>query len=243
VFYHIPKSAGSSLDIILADLAKKSLRWKFTEWYSYYGRSKGADILPSLKWNHSRIHVGHVTPKFIDVTHTERCKLISLLREPVDRAISAFYYHGHYTKEWDACLFSTNSSSCQYHWQYNNDMVRILAGQSSTWDTNDATKYAETPVNRTSLVAAQQFLLNLDLVCFQNQLETCVKHLKNLLGINASSTTATTIFRANVNRKRPFTDDITHQKVVAMNSLDAELYEWALTQNFTAYCGHTEPTS
>jgi hypothetical protein len=171
-----------------------------------------------------------------------------MLREPVDRAISAFYYHGHTTEEWDTCLFTngTTHNQCRFKWQYHNDMVRGFAGRGSsirTWTSYDETLYPQIPVNRTSLQFAKEFLLDMDLVCFQDDLYGCREQLyrrmtkstsNNHTTLNLTLTSAVPpIGKQNVNSKRPSQmDEIITNKVRVTNWLDVKLYDWAILQDF-----------
>jgi hypothetical protein len=236
VFFHICKTAGSLFkDEYLKPLSKPH-GWVEKPWYGYLGPKRRKQDPPRPgPYNVSMFHSGHYNRHFLNVTKTERCKIMTILREPVDRAISAFYYHGHKTPEWDDCLFSDNANEhCLYAYQYSNDIVRLLAGQAPTWDSYEIDVYRSVPVNETSVRLAQEFLLDMDLVCFQDRLDECRRQTEALLGFNSSKKyTDYPIGRKNVNHQRPKNlTDIVLNKVRAMNRWDIKLYDWALQQQF-----------
>lgn len=165
-----------------------------------------------------------------NVTLTQQCLTVTILREPIDRVISAFYFHKHDTSEWNDCLLPKSTPDCKFGAQYQNDVVRLFSNHHATWNSYDYEKYTAAPVTRQSLHAAQQFLVDTDLVCFLTDLPACLENMKRLLPAdNVDAVTTDTLSVRNVNRKRPArVSNATMNAVRAANQLDVELYAWAV---------------
>ena len=100
VFLHIPKSGGRSVASFLNAVAEAM---NFQQQRTYGNENKHLKI-SDLKVNQT-ITFGHFTTKIFDREPSFRqCFTITVLREPVDRAISAFFFHGHKKREIDPCL-------------------------------------------------------------------------------------------------------------------------------------------
>jgi len=251
VVFHPPKSGGVSLGEMLESRVANELNWTLKQWYtfaSHYRSGTPPTDANLTSFNSSIYHLGHITPRFLDETGTQNCWQMTLLREPVDRVVSAFYYHKHTTSEWDACLFGEKRSACRYQGhQYKNDVVRMFTSEH-TWNSYFQEYYdfyedLDTDVDRTSLHHAQQFLKDLDLVCFLDQFENCFRQLQDMLGVertkqqqssiqqNSSTATATTVPHANINPERPKRlPEYIYNKIRSQNQLDLELYAWAREQ-------------
>ena len=108
VFYHVPKVGGTTTSRLLQSLAR------YWNWTSYAWTDDRRPLTMAAQRNHhlnqGALHQGHVTPYFAEKTHTQQCWTLTVLRHPVDRVISAFYYHGHASQEWPACLTSSNTT-------------------------------------------------------------------------------------------------------------------------------------
>ncbi|KAL7461123.1 hypothetical protein ACHAXS_001552 [Conticribra weissflogii] len=113
------------------------------------------EILDNLSFNNT-VTTGHFTTILFDKSlHSESCFKMTVLREPVSRAISAFFYHKHnYPRDVDSCLSTGDVDTsrkgtrpCRLQWQYSNDMTRRLAGLPDTkWLTFLEDQYlASTP--------------------------------------------------------------------------------------------------
>jgi hypothetical protein len=232
VVFHIPKTGGSSFQLFLRKV-QRTLGWKWPDWYTY--RERHHETPPSkLTYNrdkfmvhHHVIHMGHLTPSFLKETSTEHCLTITMLREPIDRVISAFYYHGHKTPEWESCL--KNDTTCQYAHQYQNDNTRIFSA-NETWNAYNIK--TATKVDRKHLQKAQQFLSSVDLLCFLDHFEDCQRdflamtNLTHAIKIPATSN-AEPVDKVNVGKNRRNVTAAMRYNIESVNELDIELYEWA----------------
>jgi len=190
VVYHIPKTGGMSLFAHMKHLAKH-LGWERVEWYSWYGKRGEADPDPfndevdKRRYNYKKIHIGHFTPHFEEKTLTTNCFRITLLREPVDRSISAFYYHKHMTVEWPRCF----QFKCRLWWEYINDMTRRFAGHGlKAWNSYQEKKYIAGDregggPRPEALDDAKKFLSKFDYLCFLDDLSGCIVDMARDLGL------------------------------------------------------------
>jgi hypothetical protein len=248
VFFHIPKAGGSSFNMFL-NRVQETMGWKIPNWGTYWFQhhrtppselSVGETDKGSFTANSQVIHRGHLTPSFLDFTSTQNCLTFTMLREPVDRVISAFYYHGHKTREWDTCLKHNNNSSnlsrCKHSHEYQNAVTRLFSS-NATWTSYDETPFAAEPktLDRAQhLLSAQQFLLNVDLVCFLDNIDDCQRELLTLANLTQKipipAANAGESKKENVNTKRENVTLATRQAITLANELDIELYEWAVQQ-------------
>jgi hypothetical protein len=237
VVFHIAKTGGTSMRRVVEGAANES-GWKFHKWYG-----KGKQI-PTNKhtvasYKDKATHVGHILPHFLDLTDTHKCKRMTILRDPIDRVVSLFYYQKFNESMWDECLGTH---------QYRNDMTRMFTGYGTvpgTWsafgmqllgnDTNttsnanaSASDGMNTNMNmdHSVLQDAKQFLLDTDLVCFLDDFDRCEADLRSMLKLEATNEVPP---KMNVGRRK--SKNITNEllsKITAVNELDVELFEWAV---------------
>jgi hypothetical protein len=218
VFFHVPKTAGTSVRRLLRQLSKE-LGWKFQMWYD--GESQ-SDLITSTRtnWTQGVLHAGHITPRFLDATRTQSCLRLTVFREPIDRVISLYFFLLDKQKQttttavmapaWQDCLFNKNSQLCHVWHQYQNEVTRLFATSSSSSSTSHGRAaagadtsssslpwtavttvpaYTRMPMNATTLAQAQQFLRQeTDLVCFQDHLEDCEQAIRRLLHLTPTTT-------------------------------------------------------
>jgi type II secretory pathway pseudopilin PulG len=236
VAFHIPKTGGTSLRIFL-DQVKSTMEWMKPEWYHYRNRYQdkspsklGRGTIDKYMIREKVIHTGHFTPVFLKETATQNCLTVTMLREPIDRVVSAFYYHNHTTSEWESCL--KHDTLCQYARYYQNDVTRLFSA-NVTWNAYNYEAYLAERVDREHLKRAQQFLMDTDLVCFLDQFDDCKRELlamANLTGTVSPSAGPEGQKRVNVGKKRETITAATRSKIELVNSLDIELYKWAVQQ-------------
>eukprot|EP00569_Conticribra_weissflogii_P003038 CAMPEP_0171333742 /NCGR_PEP_ID=MMETSP0878-20121228/4196_1 /TAXON_ID=67004 /ORGANISM="Thalassiosira weissflogii, Strain CCMP1336" /LENGTH=177 /DNA_ID=CAMNT_0011834719 /DNA_START=572 /DNA_END=1105 /DNA_ORIENTATION=- len=173
---------------------------------------------------------------------------MTVLRKPTSRAISAFFFHEHkYPRDVNSCLspgggemLQRGSRRCRFKWQYSNDMTRRLAGLSDTkWLAFLENKYVASAPNQTHLHRAKDNLLHdFDLVCFLDNLPLCARAIQN--AFQFSNTFEGRLFNASMMNPKPSSkfitksrpeslDNETMARFRAVNNLDIELYDWALS--------------
>lgn len=237
IVYHIPKTGGTSMEIYLKQL-EKVLGWKWLDWERT--KSRRRDNVPSLtesfgyqstkNFTDQFIHEGHITPGFENYTNTQNCYKVTVLREPIDRVISAFYFHGHKHEHWYRCLYER----CWKQFEYINDVVRRFAGKTNWWHSFNEEKYVvgeELPPNdltTTDLEAAKQRLLSFDAVCFLHNMTACFQEFVDDTFVGLNVTFSDQIKRKNKGERKKPVKEALRQKIGQVNSLDVQLHEWAV---------------
>ena len=96
VFHHIPKTGGGGFSesrvIDLPGLAT---------WKNY----QALPAVPPIEATRATLLQGHWTPRFGAEWLRRDCLSVTMLRDAVEHAVSAFYFHGHDGEaEWESCL-------------------------------------------------------------------------------------------------------------------------------------------
>jgi hypothetical protein len=201
----------------------KAMRWTFHEWYTYYGRYQNAPIhsIPFGFRNHSVVHIGHLTSRFQQETQTQHCTKVTLMREPVDRVVSAFYYHKHKDSDWNDCLNST----CNLWWEYTNDVTRRFIQNKATWNSYVTKQYLQNdPLTRAHYMEAQETLQEFQFICFIHNMRDCIMKLGRHYGVELDLPVKLV---QNANAKRKNVTDELKERIAAHNWMDVALYEWA----------------
>ena len=241
VFLHIPKVGGRTLTNFLGEVANTM---GFNTTTLYREKRVPAGSLSSDK----KFYVGHFTSMFFDrFPDTVRCHAVTMLREPVDRAISAFFFHKHkYPRDVVPCLVE---KKCWLNWQYSNDNTRRLAGLPETgWVTLLEDSFYSIPPNRTWLDYAKRNLATrIDTVCFLQDLQSCVRKILRAFSLDVNQNhTITDLANKSLamfegqnrsnnkyrTRKRKTINNETMELFQRANDIDIELYEWAVQQYY-----------
>ncbi|WP_009634488.1 sulfotransferase family 2 domain-containing protein [Synechocystis sp. PCC 7509] len=228
IFLHLPKTAGSTLNNII------SRQYNSKNIYNLYGN---ADQILELTENfkhlsekqHQNIKVikGHICYGFHELL-VRPATYVTLLREPVDRAISLYYYirrhpaHRHYE-----LITSKNMSLDDYIYsgvatQLDNGQTRMIAGV-------DANKVEFGKCSVAMLEKAKKNInTHFSFVGTTSKFDESLMLLKNYF-----SWSLPLYQKQNVTKNRPETSDIlnsTLNVIKDLNKLDIELYKYAETK-------------
>jgi hypothetical protein len=136
----------------------------------------------------------------------------------------------------------SNRGKCRFNWQYSNDQTRRFAGLPDTkWNAYLENKYHSSPSNHTHLDhAKEQLVKNFDIVCFLEDLTSCVQRLLEAFHLNQNATfvdeTLSMVDKTNnmfMTKSRPADklNDMTMDLFREVNNLDLELYDWAVARS------------
>ena len=239
VFLHIPKVGGRSVGTFLRQVAEAA----GLEKQSIYHEKNPYDISADKTFT-----IGHFTTALFDLNpKLKQCYTMTVLREPVDRAMSAFFFHKHnHERDIDKCLSDNTEKKvrmrCRLWWQYSNDITRRLAGLDDTsWNTwLNKRSYSSIP-NQTHLEKAKENLVNnFDAVCYLQDLPLCADKILKAFHLDDSTLhdIDTSMLKLNKNnayktKKRPEKIDAKRLKqFTKLNALDQDLYAWSLSMSF-----------
>jgi hypothetical protein len=238
---HIPKVGGRTVGIFLTQVLMGGSALNFSK-HRVYGSDKDK-MWP--KNNTDRIFVqGHFSTEIFRVhPELQECFAMTVLRQPVDRAISAFFYHNHRPSQLDYCLSSERKKRirCRNYWQYSNDMTLRLAGPKEIhWKSSIVSKLTAPTVpraNESHLADAKRNLKKyFDVVCFLHDLPSCANQILETFQIDPSAAgiglSMMTERKDNQYKTRTAPTELVQddmRKFQEANHLDLELYNWALS--------------
>ena len=214
VFQHIPKSGGRSFVGFLKDMIRVL---GYEKYYAIYEERKNEIYIndPNFIATNGTFVFGHFSTRLfvLNPSLARDCFIMTILREPVDRAISAYFFHSHLEKEIPTCLNDnvTERLTCYLHWQYSNDITRTLSiSKKLDWvrykwgliplrfpdkfkktktKVKKAKRYGVIPVTQSELDNAKTNLQKYyDLVCFLDDLESCTDRLLKAFQIDPMNT-------------------------------------------------------
>lgn len=222
VFMHIPKTAGIALDQALREALRpeRSLDALTMLGIAYLADSDLEDF--------DYIH-GHFGYRLFHRLKRPSRK-ITVLRHPVDRVISSYYYYRELQVNFPIVHFSKNNSLEDF---IKSDIVEIFrhVNNGQTWqifyDTGFFIREQHKHLRgRDILRQALENLASFDWVCVQERLDEGVGLLERTLGVSLPG-----IPRANVTSQRPALANVPEaviDSIIQRNSLDMELYQAAV---------------
>jgi hypothetical protein len=220
IFLHIPKAAGATLNVVLRR------HFAENETYRIDGRNVAESIatfkrLPRAERERIRLLAGHQgfgLHAYLGAPST----YVTLLRDPVDRAVSHYYYArsapGHYLHDEIASRGIDLEDYPKLAEEVRNGQTRMLAGSDGA--TSDACGRGELELAKRRL--AESFCL----FGVTEQFDRFLVLLKRRLGLRRLC-----YHRMNVTPRRPRRADVPQSAAGAIersNEFDMELYRFAL---------------
>jgi hypothetical protein len=248
VYLHVPKVGGRTIGSFLNQI-KEHPQLRHTATYSVYGERLRWD--PRVLDGKKRFMLlGHFSTKLFDLHHSLRdCFVMTVLRQPVDRAISAFFFHGHSSEEITKCLSNSSITRrhCQLYWQYSNDMTRYFTGlDDMPWNTylvgKNKNKAVPQPTNFSLDEAKRKLTDYFDLVCFLNDLPSCAERLLSAFQLGTANETdidVSMMAKNNMSQYRTQSRPNALRKESMLrfqnaNRVDKQLYDWAISNFHSA---------
>ena len=234
VFHHIPKTAGALDGGILPSGSGKRV-------WAHYGALPAS---PPVDKDEYALFQGHWTPAFSDEFLGRNCWRVTMLREPIDHALSAFYFHGHTTPEWPSCLAgrcsvttSAGGNGCCAE-QYAEGQTRQL-GSSLGVDVYTGALGSAFPLDEETAMRAHVNLAAMDVVGLTEDRDTFVAMVTRLLKTSSSlpagkrqangTAAAAAAPHASASSQRRVTlSNATLEAIAIANADDLNLYELAL---------------
>ena len=108
VHHHVPKTYGTLIS-----------RWVKGA-FLFYGAN-----LPPLPMNRP-LYMGHWTIA-LSRPAIQNCAHMTIMRDPVERVLSALKFHGKPVTQWESCI--RGDASCRGSFEYNNDLTRMFSAR------------------------------------------------------------------------------------------------------------------
>ena len=236
IFLHIPKTAGSSLNKMLSEA------YGVEDQYVHYNST--LNLIKDPKRRHRPLILGHIHYDSLQVLSTNR-KVITFLREPVARTISAFEFMKSHPETWLGKLAQGSITEFLTHpavirsirdlqtrllglkLEFKKLYADLVAGRI------DKPHYfariqamAQDAVDQESLETAKERLKTLDFVGFTDTFDDDARALFAQLGKPCHQVARTNQTIAKFKKRDQYTEEeIT--LVRSLNSLDIQLYDFA----------------
>ena len=222
-YQHLPKTAGTTMAGYVRQNVRNLYFFRQGSWKSL---SSQADL------SHYGGFFGHFNygfHNFLFDRKVHRTRQVTMLRDPIERVISAYYYHG-IQRSWEDCL-SSGAGLCG---EYENDMVKRLCGGAQLNGFELRALRRRIPWGTTGqrhLEQAKENLRNMAAVGITEYLDASVRLFNRVLGWQGAPRRRVTHREGGRHRPRPRRNDIapkTIELIRSYNRLDLELYNYAL---------------
>jgi Polysaccharide biosynthesis enzyme WcbI/Sulfotransferase family len=250
IFLHIPKTAGSSLNKMLSEAyGVQQPDGKFTHYNSTL------TLIKDPKRRERPVILGHVHHDVIDVLSPNR-KVITFLRDPIERTISAFEFMKSHPEVWLGKLAQGTISEFLSHPNVSkmirNVQVRLIGSKHNfkklyadlvagrlTRDRYFARiqEMSLDPVDRETLETAKERIAKLDFVGFTDTFDEDARALFEKLGKPCPEQIARVNQTPERFKKRDKYSAEELELVSSLNSLDMELYQFAKQLKSRAVAG------
>ena len=221
LFFHIPKTAGTSFCAFLEhQLGAENCS----------GHIKSAKFGDALRQHeHSQLISGHMYATVGDHLPRDRTSII-ILRDPVDRVLSAFYYGRRDVNEVPAYRRAGRSGG-----DLVGDIGSILDGDDKELNLQTEMLYPlgtsqAPPLGwQTKVSAAKHAIDSFEMVGIQSELEDFCAMISGKLGWNNRGSLA----HLNATSKRPMVDDLSRNDLAKLRELlapDIEVFDYARTR-------------
>ncbi len=224
LFLHLPKTAGTTL--------RNHVVENVSAVFTHYSNQDWLDFVYSRGLSNIDCFFGHFnygTHSLLKHRGYDQIKTFTMLRNPIERVISAYYYHNALLP-WKPCLQS-GEGLCG---EYENDMVKRLSGLAppNGYDLqalNQRLPYATT--NHEHLALAKENLTRLTTFGITEQFEASITLFNAIFGWQG-------LPEKQVNHRHKLAADRPRQSdlqtdvldmIYEYNQLDLELYEYALS--------------
>jgi Galactose-3-O-sulfotransferase len=232
IFLHVPKTAGTTLN--------RLIEWEYPlfEIYSidpffFNWSASHLSRLPSRRLKKTRMFKGHMLFGLHKIL-PQPATYITVLRDPIDRVISAFYYNRSYALQ-------------PLYWKFRREK----------WSIEDFVRRLPRENVQCKVLAGAEYNSPCTEAIFEQAKENLVKHF-SVVGLNERFDESLALMKLrfgwrlqryssfNVTRTRPKKHDLpqaTLDLLVAKNSFDVALYEFAANMFQTAINAHAAEVS
>lgn len=225
IFIHIPKTAGITLVKVLERQFGVESIFQFREGASFGRSLLEYQTMSYFKRNRIRVARGHVAYGLHDLLGRPG-KYMTLLREPVERMISYYYYVRRKpdSEEYDlARRLSLEEFITKSNWTTaDNGQTRQLSGEPGAFVMDHFVKTSQSWLERAKRNIEQKF----SLVGLTEEFDLTLLLLKRQLGLRDVY-----YYTANVSTGRPHKEDLSPSALRLIqdyNELDCDLYKFAL---------------
>ncbi|MEM6468931.1 MAG: sulfotransferase family 2 domain-containing protein [Planctomycetota bacterium] len=229
IFLHIPKAGGNSFLSFLTPNYPEANRFDVSDGLRYVDRLNELESLPDDRKGTLRLIYGHL-PFGVHEWIPQTCQYITVLRDPVDRVLSQYYFirerkpHPLHEQVVSSSMTIADFVKSALTGESNNGMVRLLCGrhESDSLRGHEPCRVADLETAKRNIDA--KFLM----VGLLEQMHQTQQLLARVLGWEEKEPVRRNQTR---NRKPVQSLSSTDREVIEQyNELDMELYNWASTR-------------